>query len=150
MTLFYIQKGIVSSIYMHDANERLLPFISSAIFYFGGFYLLNQLPIPRIFSWIILAAGISILITTIINFKWKISIHMVGIGAVCGLLFSLPFLMMIEVFRPFVLAILISGLIGTARLVSGRHSIGEISFGFLLGFAVIWMVLKYSDLLSLI
>ncbi|NNF01762.1 MAG: hypothetical protein HKN22_03685 [Bacteroidia bacterium] len=147
MAMFYIQKGMVSNIYMVNAKERTLPYLTAAIFYFGGYYLLTQLPIPRLFSWVILAAAVSIIVASLINVKWKISIHMLGVGALGGLIFSLPQLMLIEVFRPFVLVILLAGIIGTARLVSGRHTIGQISAGYILGFTLEWLVLRYSDLL---
>ena len=150
LTMVFVQKGLVSNLYLVNAKDRIVPFLSTAIIYFAAFYLLNQLPIPRIFAWIILSGGIAIFLTFILNFKWKLSIHMVAMGALAGLIFSLPQLMMIEVFTSFVSVIILGGIVGTARLTTGSHNIAEVSIGYLLGFLTVWIVMYNSDMLSMI
>lgn len=46
--LILLQKGYIKSLEMETLNERKIPFLSTALFYFMCYYLLHQLPVPRI------------------------------------------------------------------------------------------------------
>src|SRR5215204_6232869 len=69
-----LQKGLIRSFEMQTINERRIPFITTAGYYLVCFYLLQQLPVPRMLSVMVLGASMTIIIAWILSFKWKVSI----------------------------------------------------------------------------
>lgn len=141
--ILLLQKGIIKSLEMETIAERRLPFISTAIFYMVCFYLLKQLPVPRLLSLMVLGATITIFIAWVLSYKWKVSIHMIGIGGFAGMMFGLSQVLNADLLLMIIGAILISGLLGTARLVMEAHTPKQIYFGFLIGFFTEWWVIYY-------
>jgi membrane-associated phospholipid phosphatase len=80
-----------------------------------------------------LSASTSILITAIVNLKWKISAHMVGIGGLCGAIATLVIHKPEPPFGLLYVCILIAGLVGYARLRLQAHTPAQVYSGFLLG-----------------
>lgn len=141
--ILLLQKGIIKSLEMETIAERRLPFISTAIFYMVCFYLLKQLPVPRLLSLMVLGATITIFIAWVLSYKWKVSVHMIGIGGFAGMMFGLSQVLNADLLLMIIGAILISGLLGTARLVMEAHTPKQIYFGFLIGFFTEWWVIYY-------
>ncbi len=67
---------------------------------------------------------------------WKISLHMISAGAVCGMFAVLLIAGIGSVFAPLVAAILLAGMLASARLYLGRHNPAQVAAGFLLGCAI--------------
>lgn len=133
MMILFQRIGIIKSLYMKTKEERTLPYLMTIIFYYLTSYLLKQLQISPIFYYFILGATFLIIITLIINFFWKISIHMIGIGGMLGTLIGLSFLWMIDIPFLIILLVLCSGITGYARLKLNAHNPAQIYSGFLLG-----------------
>lgn len=133
MMILFQRIGIIKSLYMKTKEERTLPYLMTIIFYYLASYLLKQLQISPIFYYFILGATFLIIITLIINFFWKISIHMIGIGGMLGTLMGLSFLWMIDIPFLIILLVLCSGVTGFARLKLNAHNPAQIYSGFLLG-----------------
>ncbi|MEP7169683.1 MAG: hypothetical protein ABI855_09970 [Bacteroidota bacterium] len=142
-TLFLVQKKIVGSLELEKKEERKLPYIATIFFYFVTFYFLKQLPVPTFFPIIILGAALVIIAGFFINLKWKVSVHTLGIGGVMGLTWGLSEILYIQIIIPFIILILLSGVIGTARLIRGTHSQMQIYTGLFVGFAIELLVMKY-------
>jgi len=123
----------IHSITLSNRNERTFPYIMTAIFYFGLFYLFYDLRIYQTIKIFILCAGTAILLSALINLKFKISAHMVGLGGLIGMAFSLSLLFKYDTMFIIVAAILISGIVATARLYLNEHKPSEIYSGFFLG-----------------
>ncbi len=133
MMILFQRIGIIKSLYMKTKEERTLPYLMTIIFYYLAYYLLKQLQISPIFYYFILGATFLIIITLIINFFWKISIHMIGVGGMLGTLMGLSFLWMIDIPFLIILLVLCSGITGYARLKLNAHNPAQIYSGFLLG-----------------
>lgn len=127
--------GRISTIYMEDQRERNWPLLQTAIVYAAAYYVL-QAKAPVFLPLFILGAIISMVIAMLINLKWKISLHMIGIGGFCGGMTAL-FLISQEG-SPFFLAsaFAMAGVLGTARLILQAHTPMQILAGFVLGLAV--------------
>ena len=108
----------------------------TSLFYFGLFYLLKDINIWNPLKLFILGGGLGILLSALINIKFKISAHMVGIGGLLGSLISLSYLIKFDMTYFYIAAIIIAGLIGTSRLYLKEHRPYQIYTGFLLGLAV--------------
>jgi len=142
-TMFLVQKKIVASLELEKKEERKLPFIATAFFYFIAYYLLKMLPVPPFFPFVILGAALVIITGFFINLKWKVSVHTMGIGGVLGLTWGLSEILYIPVTIPFILLVLLSGVIGTARLIRGTHTQMQIYAGFFIGFIIELTVMEF-------
>jgi len=136
-----LQKGMIRTLEMESASERRLPFITTAVYYLICFYLLWQLPVPRLLSMMLLAATATIFIAFFFTFRWKVSIHMIGIGGLTGVLFGLSQILNINLVHLIIGSFIISGLLGTARLILGAHTPQQVYTGFFFGFFSEWIVL---------
>lgn len=142
--MFLVQKGMIKSLEMERKEERRIPFITTIFFYLICYLLLKQLSdrIPGFIPLIILGGAIVISAAFFISLKWKISVHMMGIGGLTGILWGLSEVLFISFKTVFILLIILSGLTGTARLISGTHTQMQIYSGFIIGFVLEWFVIK--------
>ena len=141
--LILLQKRFIRSLEMETIGERRIPFISTAFYYLMCYYLLLRLPVPRMLSLMVLGATIAIFIAWVISFRWKVSIHMIGIGGITGMLFGLSQVLNAGLIDMILGAVLISGLLGTARLYLGAHSQSQIYSGFAIGLFTEWWIITW-------
>lgn len=142
----------VPSLVLSNQNDRTFPYIMTALFYFGLFYLLMDINIWNTVKIFIVGGGIAILLTAIINLKYKISAHMVGIGGMLGVLISVSYLIKFDFTLFYMVIIVIAGLIAFARLNLKEHEPSQIYSGFLLGLIVqtsLFLPCKKSSLLKI-
>jgi len=134
--LWLMRKGEVSSLEMSDHKERSLPLFKTAILISFGYYLLrNLLFYTPILKAELLGAILIILLAAIISRFWKISLHLLGIGGVVGVFIALQiihgnFLYLLLLF------ILLSGLLGVARIKQKAHNYAQVYVGFFVGLSV--------------
>jgi membrane-associated phospholipid phosphatase len=105
-------------------------------------YIIYKLRLPRVFFLLTLGAAAAVLIAVIINSKWKISIHMVGLGALLGTLFGLSSFLLIDLRMVIILFLLLAGLVGVARITLGAHKPSQIYAGFFVGFLCEYLLLS--------
>jgi membrane-associated phospholipid phosphatase len=77
-----------------------------------------------------------------VNFRWKISIHMVGIGGITGMLLGLSSLFLLDLRVPIIISILIAGILGSARLRMGAHQPSQVYVGYLVGIFCEYLMLN--------
>jgi membrane-associated phospholipid phosphatase len=143
IVLFLKNRKLITSIEIEEQDERTLPFFSTACSFALGYYLLIKLHIPLVFSTMLIAASISTFLALLINFRYKISIHMIGMGSIAGILWALGQRWVIDLHLPLVFIILMAGLVGSARITLNAHNPGQVYSGFILGFitsSVLFMV----------
>ncbi len=133
ITLMLLNKGVISSIYMEKQKERNIPYLVSLAFYFFMLYMLFKVPVPKIIYQFAIGATLSVLLAFIINLKWKISAHMIGIGGLTGALFSIAILLNANITVYIVSTLILSGLMGTSRLALSAHTPSQVYSGFFLG-----------------
>ena len=126
----------VSSFTLQNQSERTFPYIVTSCFYFGLFYLFLDLNIWPNIKILIFGAGLSIFLTAIINLKYKISAHMVGIGGLLGSLMFVSFNIKYNAVPELAFLFLLSGVIATCRLYLKAHEPKQIYLGFFLGLFV--------------
>ncbi len=124
------------SITLSNQKDRTFPYIMTAIFYFGLFYLLMDINIWNSIKVFVIGAGLAILLTAFINLKYKISAHMVGIGGLLGILISLSYLIKYDMTVFYIVVIILAGFVGFARLYLKEHKPSQLYTGFLLGLVV--------------
>ncbi len=140
--LFYFF-GKISSVYLDNREERHLPILVTAVFYYFTFYLLKSLPIPHIFIIFLLSSFVSVMLTLIITLRWKISAHLIGIGGISALIFAISIFFKVNLEFYFIISILVAGLVASARLFLEKHNLLQVSIGFLVGFFSVLGVLIF-------
>ena len=114
-------------------QQRLFLLLSTAILYVFAYKTIHQLAIFNFVSLYILLCSVLMLVSLIITFFWKISLHMIGVGGFLGLLFVLSFAQNPLAIQVLPYVILLAGIVGTSRLYLQAHSPIQIYAGFLVG-----------------
>lgn len=128
---------------MSKSTDRVLPQLAASIFYYIGFVLLGKLNLFPVFKLFMVASVLVIIALMLISMKWKISNHMAAIGAIAGVFFALSFRKGLNPVYSILVVILVSGLIGTARIALKKHSIWQVIAGYALGFAILYLVVYF-------
>ena len=131
--------GLIDSLFMKTAEERRWPFLLTLIWYYIGFQLLTKIYVPQSFLLIMIGAISAIGVALVISSRWKISIHMLGIGGVIGAILGISQRFQFDHSILLISLILFAGLIGYARLKTNSHDYKQVYAGFILGIAVEWI-----------
>ncbi len=112
--------------------------------------LLSTLVLPLISASIYISSALLILLSYIITRKWKISLHMLGIGGAIGTFIALNIIFG-GLFNWIILFLVFSGLLAFARLDQKAHNVPQVYAGFLLGCLFqVFFILNYSSIISTI
>lgn len=133
--LVQIWRGKASGLMLPDRRERKKPYIVTFWSYVALEYLLALLEITPFV--VLIVAGFAVVIAIVygINCFWKISAHLCGIGGLCGAFFGLSWIFYANNLPLMLTLVLLSGLLGWARLECRAHTLPQLAAGFLLGFA---------------
>jgi membrane-associated phospholipid phosphatase len=133
LALILVNRKVINSLEMETQKERNIPYAITIIFFILTLTLLKKAPVPPIIYNFIIGATLSVMLAFIINMKWKISAHMIGIGGLVGALLCVASLLEVYLLPQIVCTLLIAGLIGSSRLQLKAHSPSQIYIGFLVG-----------------
>lgn len=128
---------------MNNSRDRIIPLLTSSVFYYLGFVLLGRMKAFPIFKLFLIASILVIIVLLFISFKWKISNHMAAVGGMAGTMFALSFRSGANPLYAILTVVLISGVVGSARLILNKHSISQIISGYALGFSVLYLVIYF-------
>lgn len=128
------RNGTVSEFSMPRRQERVLPSLLTLVYFCMAYYLLRNMPNATatlsLFAGIIIALVADLLITL----RWKISLHMSGIGGLVGVVAGL--VVVHGAPAPFLpLLLVLAGALGTARLLVTDHTPAQVYVGALVGAA---------------
>jgi len=120
------------------ANISLTYFFYSASMYFW-------------FLGLVIAPAFIALIGFIINYFWKISAHMLGIGGLIGGLMSVCYNVKgVNPFLLFIILFLLAGGLGTARLYLRKSTAAQIYMGFIIGFIIGFISVLFAVFTSIL
>jgi len=132
---YFRYRNIITSWAIKERKERILPLIVTSVLYSVTAYVIYRFKIPGFIKSYILVSAFLVIAVTILNFWWKVSIHSAGAGAVTALIAILSVLMQADLTGLLVIAILITGIVMSARLYLNSHKPAEVWTGLLLGMA---------------
>lgn len=151
--------GFVKSFELDDKTERIGPYILTGLFYLWMYInFKDHGDIPNLFSSFMLGAVISLFLAFIINIFSKISAHSVGMGglvamcAICLTTFSYKTLSFdfplstnfyLSTMGLFLIAIVLAGLTGTARLILKAHQPRDVFGGYLVGIVGMLVAMQF-------
>ena len=121
---------------MEQNTDRILPLIISSVFYYSGYLILKQLPVFPIYNLFIIASILVQIALLLISLRWKISAHLAAMGGLLGGFMGLSFRLQGNPIPILIVLILVTGALGTARLILGKHTRAQIYAGFMLGFLI--------------
>lgn len=132
---------LIRSYALESRQDRIYPVFASVVYTFLGFYVLRRIPFTNIVQQLYLVVIIVLAGFAIVNFRWKMSMHMTVIGAVCGFLLILGFRYFGNIYQLFILMLLLSGMLGSCRLYLKRHTPAQVYTGFLFGLGLVLLIL---------
>ena len=136
--------GFIESLHLHTTKDRIIPLIATMIFYFWAEHIAANIPnTPLILRVLLMGAYWGIIMVFLINIFMKISMHTTAAGGMIGILIVLMIISRVNMVIPLFIALAISGIIGTARMLLGAHRIWEIWLGYILGALVMLAAYLY-------
>jgi len=135
--------GLIKDLIMERKEDRIYPYVASSLFLFLSYYLIYEVNISPVYYYCLLGASILAVITLFVNFIWKISAHTVSMGAILGAFIGFHNVLMIDLLWLIVVSIFLAGLIGFARLRAGNHTQAQIYAGYILGFSIMYLLIRY-------
>ena len=144
-TYYMYRSGYISNMEVTERPERNMPFFFTAVCFAVTSYLFYQESyFDRLLFYTMSLITLSVFLTYLFSFFWKISAHSVGVGGTLGILILLNVLLP-ENFLLYIIiaAILMTGAVLSARLALDAHSTSEVYAGFILGISIglgMWFV----------
>lgn len=132
-TLLLLRARMLTSLEMPTREERVAPFVMTLLYYCMTYYLLQQSPLHPVVLSIFAGIILAMLLTILFNMKWKVSIHMVGVGGVVGSLAALVTIHSLPLLPVISITLILAGVLGTARLIAGSHEPAHIYSGMAIG-----------------
>ena len=140
LVLLLKKLGMINDIGLNGRKERLIPYIITIVCMAGtGLFLFLKMA-PLWVAMFYCGGALAGLINMLVNLKWKISAHAAGIAGVVA--------MLIQVVKAgpsaegtvwwIVGAIITAGLVGSARIWLGRHTVMQVLAGSAVGFLCVW------------
>lgn len=135
--------GFIKSIFLKTQRERIVPYIATNIFYFWMFLVFrNQPDVPVILTSFIFGIFLASSAALIANIYFKISMHALGVGSLCGLMLIIIFSgFTYAVFLMAMLVFLITGVVCTSRLIVSDHKPVDIYSGIFI--AILCQLISY-------
>ena len=126
---------------LSERKKRYVPILLTIISYVFCLLMMRKLNIPWYMTGIIFVSLVISIICILVNLKWKLSEHMAGMGGIIGGLVSFSALFSYNPVVWLCLFILIAGILGSARIVLGHHTLGEALSGFVVGLVCSFLIL---------
>ncbi len=114
-------------------QDYIIPYVISILSYLFCYYFMVVTHVPHFIGSIVMAALILQIICVVVNFFLKISVHTTALGGVAGALVAFSLRFSFNAVWWLSIVVLLSGLVGTSRMILRRHSLKEVTLGFLIG-----------------
>ena len=115
-------------------ERRMVPYVISILCYLMCTYIMEQMHIPHFMGSIIIAALVIQIVCALVNVWWKISTHTAAIGGVAGALLAFGEIFSFNPAGWLCVVIILSGILGTSRMILRQHTLGQVTGGFGVGF----------------
>jgi hypothetical protein len=127
--------GFVKSFMLYSREDRIGPYLANMIFYFWmARVFFNYKPeLTPILASFMTGVFITTAVALIANIFYKISMHAIGCGGMLGIFIIIMYNNSMLMTWPLSLALLITGIVCTSRLIASDHSPKEIYMGLLVG-----------------
>jgi len=126
--------GFIDSVYLRSQKDRIIPYITSGIFYFWTYTVFRQQPqYPLLLTSFVLGIFLASSAALIANIYLKISMHGIAMGGWLGFFLIISNTQTMLMTWPIAAVLLLTGLVSSARLLTGSHKPNEVYAGILVG-----------------
>ena len=146
LVLLLKRVGLVDDIGLNGQKERFIPYVVSIMCLVGTALFMHFKLAPQ---WLVMfffggaAAGI---VEVIVNRWWKISVHAAGIAGVVAMLLRMTEsgeYMSPAIQAWLIVAVAMAGLLGSARIWLGRHTLMQVLAGYAVGFCGVYFMMSF-------
>ena len=126
-----------------DRKKRLVPYAITLFCYLLCYFVMQRMSLPRYMYGIIMGVVVATALSALANFRWKVSEHMIPLGGGTAGVVIFSFLLN---YNPLVLLsvfILLSGVVGSARIILKHHTATEVFWGYAIGFFSLFFALGW-------
>ncbi len=128
------------SIFLRTQKERIIPYVTSVIYFFWAFYVSKNLPgSPPVITFLFLGIFLSTSAALMANSYFKISLHALGVGGAAAYMILLSMASSQPMGLPIVIATIAAGVVCTSRLIVSDHRPYDIYWGLLIGAVSQWV-----------
>ena len=128
--------GRISDFRVDDRRERLRPPPIGPVCYVRCALTCATIPSAIFLRKFMVAAACCEAMCLVVSLRWKISLHLTGMGAIVALLVVMNVVGVGNMLIPLAAAILCAGALASARLYLGCHNPRQVAAGFFGGFCV--------------
>ncbi len=127
--------GFIKSVFLHTQQDRIGPYLSSMIFYFWAarIFFKFQPELSPLLASFMTGIFLTTSIALIANIFYKISMHAIGCGGLLGIFLIIMKSNSMLMTWPLSIALLITGIVCTSRLILSNHTQKEIYMGLVVG-----------------
>lgn len=138
--------GVTSTFTMPSRQERIIPFIMISVFYTAVtwvFYHRAEVSLNDNFLKFLIVINALVLVSTLVTFFYKVSVHAIGVWGFIGIVIPLNNLSETSaLFYPLLAAIVIAGAIMSARLKLQVHNLAEVLMGSVVGLSTSFVMMS--------
>lgn len=114
-------------------ERRVIPYVISIVSYLLCYYIMVAAHVPHFLGTILIASLVIQVVCALVNLFVKISTHTAAIGGVTGALLAFSLIFGFNPVWWLCVVLLISGLLGTCRMILRQHSLHQVVIGYLVG-----------------
>ena len=116
-------------------RHRHMPYFITIASYMACVLIFMQLNTALFMRGMILAMLAIGMLCALVNIWWKVSTHMAGMGGLFGTVIAFSSLFYFNPLMPMCVILLLSGIMGTSRMILRQHTLAQVVAGFLIGTA---------------
>lgn len=136
----YLFTGLIRNIHMDEQRQRIIPYFITFILFYTAHFLVKKLPLSTFVTSFMFASAMTVLLLLIISYFWKISSHMAGAGGITGLILCISMMLSADLMYYLIIALMLAGILATARLYLNAHNGLQVFSGFLLGLVTVFPI----------
>lgn len=115
-------------------KHRHMPYVVTLVSYGACLAIMTKMNMAMFFRGIVMAALMCQIVCVVVNMWWKVSTHMAGMGGLVGALNAFSILFFFNPVWTFCILLLLSGMLGTSRILLRQHSLAQVLVGFAIGY----------------
>lgn len=145
ITLLILKKfKVIESITMEKRSDRFIPLFVMVIFIYATSRFFNGINALALYNFYLICNLMLCVVVFWINLFWKISMHGIGWGAFAATLLVMSTMSSILYLPYFILSIILSGIVISARLYLKSHNESQVYIGFIVGFIAVLAMYQFT------
>ena len=120
---------------MSQRQNRGVPYVMAILSYLACAIMLYTLKVPPYLQGVIVSSLVVLMLCAVLNVWWKVSVHMAALGMVAAATGVFGVAMNFNPLWFLCLLFLVSGAVGSSRMLLRQHTLPQVLWGYVLGVA---------------